>query len=379
MELLNKRPLFTAILAFLISAVISVSILHKKILFFVFIGILIIFLAITILFGCLKKLNISKSLIRTIILVVVFSLISSLYQYAYSSTRFEGDSGKPIENASIIATIEEISYSKNNSTFFIAKTESVNDDKVNEKFKFEYFGKEELSVGDVLECEGTVTPLYSYKITSGDSYDAAKGASAIVSEVHDLKVTKETNSIYKSLSIISSYIQSKISSACESDGGDFIVSLILGNKYALDSNIRADFKVLGISHILAISGMHISILMFGIQYILSTFNFKKWLRIVITIAFTFLYVGISGFAASALRAAFMLCVVSLAKLSRRDNDSYTSLALAIGTIIILQPYSVYDLGLWLSFLATLGILVALPFIKEKSQTRHAKIINAILN
>ncbi len=381
MGLLNKRPLFTAILAFLISAVISVEIIHRKAIFFVFVGLLTFLLVATIIIKfARKRSDRTKSVLNTVIFALLLATAVALYQYLYTSSCFYGNEGEPIKEAAIKATITEISYSSDNYTFFIAEVDNVNGEKLNQKFEFEFFGSRRLNVGDIFGCVATVTPLHTYGITYEESYDAARGATACVTDIEYFEMLgDDESSVYRFLDRIRSYIHDRISSAYDGDGADFIISLVLGKKDTLDSAVRSDFRVLGISHMLAISGMHISILIFGVQYLLSALNIGKRFRVFAAVLLAFFYIGISGLAASAIRAAFMLCSVSLATFARRDTDPYTALATAVAVILIIQPYSVYDIGLWLSFLATFGILVSLTFINEKRYTRHAKIINSVLN
>lgn len=110
------------------------------------------------------------------------------------------------------------------------------------------------------------------------------------------------------------------------------------------------------SHILAVSGMHISYLILGVNCLFKSVLGKKIAQ-VITIIVLLFYSGIIGFSASITRAVIMGIMVILSKLIHRKNDIYTSIALSLIVILLYNPYSILKVGLQLSYGGTLGILL----------------------
>lgn len=109
------------------------------------------------------------------------------------------------------------------------------------------------------------------------------------------------------------------------------------------------------SHILAVSGMHISYLVLGFEFGLKKFLGKKYTR-VITIFILIFYLCLVGFSPSIVRAVLMGIMSILSKLIYRKNDIYTSIALSLFIILIYNPYLIFQVGLQLSYGGTLGII-----------------------
>ncbi len=150
----------------------------------------------------------------------------------------------------------------------------------------------------------------------------------------------------------------------DEDTSNMCSAILLGNKNELSNTVTRDFTRAGASHILALSGMHMTIIM-GIFL----FIFKK-LRIdpkIIAVVLSILALGylfITGLQISAARSVIMLLIVYLSILSERTQDSLTSLGFAGMLLMLIFPGSVVDAGYWMSFAATLGILVySAPFVK----------------
>ena len=143
----------------------------------------------------------------------------------------------------------------------------------------------------------------------------------------------------------------------DSESGALLAALLFGERDYLSDQLRLDFQRIGISHILALSGMHLAILSIGIGKLLSLFGVKKKTRVAITSIFILMYMALTGFSVSVMRAGFMVIITSLLFLLSRGRDSITSLAVAVTLICIFDPCAVFSTSLWLSALATLGIIV----------------------
>ena len=80
--------------------------------------------------------------------------------------------------------------------------------------------------------------------------------------------------------------------------------------------------------------------------------------------------GVTGFSPSVVRSAVMLTITNGLFLVTGTHDSYTTLPLSVVLILIVQPYAVFDISLWLSALATLGVLVYAEFEKKRKTKKH---------
>ncbi len=154
----------------------------------------------------------------------------------------------------------------------------------------------------------------------------------------------------------------------DKESATLISALFLGDKSDLSDRTSLDFRRLGISHLAAVSGLHISILIYGLESILHLFKTPRLARTVISILLLLFYLLLIGFPISALRAAAMFMLVILSYYIGGRYDSLTALALVAVLFCFLSPYTVYDLAFWLSVTATAGVLIVVSKeeIEEKS-------------
>jgi len=136
-------------------------------------------------------------------------------------------------------------------------------------------------------------------------------------------------------------------------------ALLLGEREDISDAFRADMSRLGTSHMLALSGLHLSVLLLGIERLLKRIGIGKGYRYGAVAVLTVLYLILTGFPSSAMRAGVMLLFVFLSFFLKRDYDAITSLGYSVALICTVQPYSVTDMSLWLSAFATFGILLYL--------------------
>lgn len=146
----------------------------------------------------------------------------------------------------------------------------------------------------------------------------------------------------------------------------------MGARSEIPTEVTRDFRRSGTSHQMAVSGMHITILLGSIELLLRKLRVGKTAR---CIAVSFLSVGflfLTGFSLSACRSVLMLYAVYISYMFHEDHDALTALFVSITVILLVSPYSVNDLGMWMSFLATLGVLTvyalcekSIPYPKSK--------------
>ena len=155
------------------------------------------------------------------------------------------------------------------------------------------------------------------------------------------------------------------------DVGQLCGGFLMGDTSLLSDNVVRDFRRSGTSHLMAISGMHIAILLGSADWLLRRVYVPKKLRCAIVSLLALLFLFVTGFASSACRSVLMLFSVYLSYLFGEENDSLTALFVSVMVILLLFPYALTDLGLWMSFLATLGLLTVYPHLERKiPKTKH---------
>ena len=138
------------------------------------------------------------------------------------------------------------------------------------------------------------------------------------------------------------------------DTAPFIKSLLMGDReeYYQDLGLYSSIKRAGLSHVVAVSGMHVAFLISLLQLLLG----KNRISSLMSILLVWLFVLITGASPSAIRAGVMQSMLLIAPMVKRENDPVTSLAAALGLILLFNPYAVTSVSLQLSFGAMAGIM-----------------------
>lgn len=142
------------------------------------------------------------------------------------------------------------------------------------------------------------------------------------------------------------------------DTSGTVTALITGDKSQLPTGMYAAFRRAGLAHAVAVSGMHISFLA-GLMALL--FGRHRKSVTLLTLVVVFFFAALTGNSPSALRAAFMSGVVSLAPLVDREDDKPTTLSAVLVLLLLQCPYAAASVSLQLSFAAIAGIcLISQP-------------------
>lgn len=175
------------------------------------------------------------------------------------------------------------------------------------------------------------------------------------------------------------FLSSRIDKYIQGEENALIQALLLGNKDKLTEETKYNFRLLGLSHILAVSGMHLSLIIGALDKLFDGIYEDKRKKHILMACLTFGYAGMTGFSQSVSRAAGMLILYYLLFLVSRKPDSVTSLCTAFGILCVIKPNSIFDIGLWLSFLSTYGIItvashidVAITKMSEESESKIKK-------
>lgn len=145
-------------------------------------------------------------------------------------------------------------------------------------------------------------------------------------------------------------------------------ALVLGEKSELDSDQKIDFKSAGAMHVLAVSGLHVSLVFVVVSFILTRIFGRGKLKIMTyvgVLVVLWLYAAVTGLSASVVRASTMFSLVSIGQMINRKSLTFNTLSLAALLLLFFRPDSLYDLGFQLSFSAVLGILIIQPVLKER--------------
>lgn len=190
-------------------------------------------------------------------------------------------------------------------------------------------------------------------------------------KVNDLQVAskRQLNGILQMANDINLKLKGKIEELYSEENASILKGLLLGETEDIQEEVKENFQVSNISHVLAISGMHISYIVIGIAFVGGRLLGKRKTQIA-TIAILILYSFITGFSPSVVRAVVMGILVIGAKILNRKSDVWNTLAISLLGILIYNPFLILNIGLQLSYLGTIGIILFKPLIVGKTKIKE---------
>ena len=153
---------------------------------------------------------------------------------------------------------------------------------------------------------------------------------------------------------ICNYLGGMIDYIFPADTAPFAKALLLGNTDDLSYETDTDLKISGIRHVIAVSGLHVTIL-FSLVYALT--GRKKWLTAIVGLPVLFAFAAVSGFSPSITRACIMHALTVIALLFDREYDPPTALSFAVLAMLLCNPWTLTNVGFQLSVGCMAGIFL----------------------
>lgn len=146
-------------------------------------------------------------------------------------------------------------------------------------------------------------------------------------------------------------LREKIEELFPENTAGFALAIVTGDRSLLSDGVNDSLKTSGVSHIIAVSGMHVSFLVS--LFMLLTGKRRRYALCCLPVIFFFM--AMVGFTPSVVRAGIMAMFVLLAPALRRESDTLTSVSAALLFLLLINPYAVASISLQLSFAAVLGL------------------------
>ncbi len=147
-------------------------------------------------------------------------------------------------------------------------------------------------------------------------------------------------------------------------------SIFLADREFLSDEVTDSFRISGMSHLLAVSGIHVAIIYFAVRALLFPLNKKKYVKEISAGVIVFGYIAMIGFPKSAVRAGIMILIMLAAKILNRRADTLNSLGLAC-FVLCLNPFAVTDPSAIMTVSAILGLVCIYPNLTVKSLSENA--------
>ena len=192
------------------------------------------------------------------------------------------------------------------------------------------------------------------------AYFNSKNIYLFVYEEADVQISKlEELPFWCYPAVLRHEIQSILEDSFPADVSPFAKALLLGDTADISYSVDTAFKISGIRHIIAVSGLHISIL-YGLVCMLTLR--QRFLTAAVGFPVLLLFAAVAGFTPSVLRACIMVLLMMLAKVVDREYDPPTALAFAVLVMLIVNPMAAASVSLQLSAACVAGILLFQPSI-----------------
>ena len=169
-------------------------------------------------------------------------------------------------------------------------------------------------------------------------------------------LSEKTMPWYSFMDNVRSDIESKLKIHLTNRQSNLLSALLLGDKTGIDSAVKDNFRNAGISHIIVVSGLHLSVITSFIFTVVQKVLKSRKSASTITICVILFYVALTGFQYSVIRSAVMNIIYLLSYFVYRKPQALNSLGFALLVITLFNPLSAGNLGLLMSFSATLGII-----------------------
>ena len=287
----------------------------------------------------------TSGFVFAILLFLIYPKIDTVPELYKDDMEFEG-------------TVTRYSYENNKKTGVACDIEisSLNGEELEDSFKTKMFFKDknlEFTPGDV------ICGLATFEVPENDedfnsyTYYKARGFDTIAFCNKKLYSHVENEVPVRFIpQMIAHEINTKISELLPERLAGFVSAVLIGDKTDFNSEDNDNFAAIGLSHVVAVSGMHLAFLS-GFLF----FIFGKRKTSILIIPVLLLFTLVVGAPPSVVRALIMHSILILAPVLKGEADSVNSLSIALVFLLILNPYSIMDIGLQLSFLAALGIIV----------------------
>ncbi len=172
---------------------------------------------------------------------------------------------------------------------------------------------------------------------------------------------------------IREYVQSNIDEFFDERSAPFAKALFLGYKEELTQDERNAFSRAGLSHIMAVSGLHVGFVVAPFWLIIPWLwasKKRKWAGLFLLTILLFGYAGLTGFSASVSRASLMAWLLTFGKLFHKIRFSINVTALAAIILLLFDPGQLFEIGYQLSFSAVFIILLVMPEAQRIIPEKH---------
>ena len=165
----------------------------------------------------------------------------------------------------------------------------------------------------------------------------------------------------------------------ESDNKEYLFAFILGDSTYLDDSIRKRYQFIGVSHLFAVSGMHISFLTSFINKLLNKLQLSEIYIFLITGIFLLIYTFLTSFSPSIMRASILYCLCLIKKKLNLKISTRYLVMLLFSIFLLINPYYIYNVGFLFSYIITYFLIMNGKLINSYKKYATKILITSIIS
>ena len=274
----------------------------------------------------------------------------------------------PGETVSLTGTVEEITEKENNRQVRLSHIYLVSDLSYQRQVLVYENQQTELKIGYRVKVTGIYAPLE--KASNPGQFDQkayyeARGIGMVLKKAKITVTEAKENFFFQKLYELRSFWIHTLEKITGEGEAGLLQAMLLGEKSGLKKEQKELYQSGGISHILAISGLHISLVGMLLYQFLRKKKRSYSFSTAVSGSFMVIYGFLTGFGVSAKRAVFMFLVYLGAELLGETYDVVSALALAGILILTEQPLQLFQCGFQLSFLSVGAVALVYPALRKK--------------
>ncbi len=302
--------------------------------------------------------NRSELVFMAIVVVVSVGLFDA-YSYCFFSA------AKPFDSttAEVKAVVNDIPFERKGLYFYELGSSEIDgkDRSLNIILRSER--KLYLDYGDIISCK------LDLKQTDND-YNIAKKISLnanLQGEPSEIKRLGRDNGIRFFPIFIREKLTDAVYSLMPEEEASLCCAVILGEKYLLSDDLYSSFSETGLTYLIVVSGMHMSIVVGTFLFLLRFFDNRMRfviVRFVVSVLVVLLYMAVTGYYPSVIRSGVSVIMIMMGFCFRRRTDSFNNLGMAAFLICVFNPLCVGNIGVLMSFGTVAGIVYLTPRIMK---------------
>ncbi len=311
-------------------------------------GIFYTVLAVLLIF---KGKNIKAVFVLTLSIIVLISLLISLGKAAALS-RYDGV--KRTAKA-VVCEVDRRAESYNSAVLQIKDTSSLLDS----QNIYGFYSATDLKIGQIITADFKFSSVEG--IYKASSYSKNIFLTANLSNIEIMAGEKDF--LLTAVGSVRNYISETLFSNMSYNEAATVSALLSGDTDYFSREFYSNVKGAGVSHVMVVSGMHLSVLVLFVLKITELFGYNRFVRAFAMLTVVLILTSVCGFTMSILRAGITYLLMAIALIIDREGVPVNTLSASVVIILIASPFAIFSVAFQLSVLSTLGILaVAVPII-----------------